>query len=196
MKKLYFVIFALVFQSSYGQSPEASNFDPYDPSAKAVDSAAALMHFGQLVGKWKIEQQNRSQDGQSWNGGRAADWNFYWIMGGRAIQDDWVTPSVSEKDVLDSERSYGTNIRTYDSENQVWNIAWMVSGGKPVMAITAQSTESEIVMLVVGQNSQGFFRRITFFGMKQDSFEWKQEWSEDGKDKWFEVARIHGVRQK
>ena len=50
-------------------------------------------------------------------------------------------------------------------------------------------------MLADAANPQGFFGRITFFDMTDDSFDWKLEWSKD-KEQWQEVYRIHGTRKQ
>lgn len=43
-------------------------------------------------------------------------------------------------------------------------------------------------------NPQGFWGRITFFEITENSFEWKLEWSK-GKESWGEAYRIHGTRK-
>ena len=75
-------------------------------------------------------------------------------------------------------------------------MAWITKAGKTVDLYSAESNSNQIVMLSKLKTPRGKYARITFFDMQEDSFEWKLEWSNDGKSQWLEVHRIHGIRVK
>lgn len=173
--------------------PALANPTKIDVSSGAP---AALTHWQTMLGDWSTTEESLKQDGSGWHATAKADWNFYLAMDGWAIRDEYFSPPLSEQISDPNKRQIGTNLRIYNQEKNQWLMAWMTKTGKSIEAYSAKSDNAKIVMLAKQKNPQGYFSRITFFDMQQDSFEWKMEWSTDGQNNWLEVHRIHGTRKK
>jgi len=148
--------------------------------------------YAPLIGEWKITDSSLGKDGK-WHAGQGADWNWYTILNGHAIQDDWISPPLS-KETEKGKRQYGTNIRTFNPETSQWEQIWTSSNGKKIDSFSAKEKDGAIVM-------RGFYTgnesRITFFNLKTDTFDWKMEiQSKEDKSIWKEVYRIHGKRKQ
>ena len=149
--------------------------------------------FVSMLGEWKISDSSLGKDGK-WTAGYGADWNWYTILDGNAIQDDWIQPSLNIKLKDKSKRQFGTNIRIYNPKKNQWEMAWASNGGKKVDTFTAVGIDGKVVMsgFYAGNNT-----RITFYDMKKNTFEWKMEiQSKEDKTVWKEIYRIHGDRKK
>lgn len=144
--------------------------------------------FAQLVGKWKIADQSLTKDGK-WQAGNGADWNFYSILNGAAIQDDWISPSLSQPEP-ETGRQFGTNVRIYNAKKKQWEMAWASNTGQKIDTFTAVEKNGSIIMQGVfgGANT-----KITFYDIKTKRFSWKMERQTD-KDTWLEIYRIEGTR--
>ena len=131
-----------------------------------------------------------------WQPAGGADWNFYPVLNGTAIQDDWISPSLS-KPAPEQGRQYGTNIRIYNQQEKQWHMAWMANTGQKVETFTAVEEEGKIIMR---GNYQGRNTRITFFDISKTNFFWTMEWeikSEENKETtWQTVYKIEGTRIK
>lgn len=149
------------------------------------------MHFGRIVGQWSIKDQTLGKDGQ-WQDGPGANWNFYWILGGNAIQDDWISPGF-ETPAPKVGRQLGTNIRIYNPVDKVWEMAWISSSGRKLDTFKATSDENSMVMDGI-YNGQA--TRITFFDISEKRFSWKMERQDKTSDKWSSIYKIEAYRIK
>ena len=79
---------------------------------QSTSAAPETAQFGSLVDSWKIRDFAPDDKG-SWIEQGGADWNFYWILGGTAIQDDWIAPGM-DSPAPATGRQFGANIRIYN----------------------------------------------------------------------------------
>ncbi len=157
--------------------------------AEAPPETALL---GQLVGVWEAEQTFRNRDG-SWSEKKThAEWRWYYILDGHAIQDDWIKPPMSDT-LSETQRVFGTNIRIYNAGSHQWEMAWIDTNKRRTATFTAVNLEGRVIM--TGQNAAGHPIRNTFYDMTETSFKWEQEWTRDGGTTWFPVARISCTRK-
>ena len=149
--------------------------------------------FGELVGNWRISDYSLDTKGE-WQPAGGADWNFYTVLNGTAIQDDWISPSLSEP-APEQGRQYGTNIRIFNQQEKTWHMAWMANTGKKVETFKAIEKEGKIIMR---GNYQGRNTRITFFNITNSNFSWTMEWEikSEGQEEstWKTVYKIEGTR--
>ncbi len=149
--------------------------------------------FDALLGHWLIEDETLGAEG-NWQAGAGAAWQFYRILNGQAIQDDWSSPHPARR-VNGTATGFGTNIRVYNPAKSQWEMAWISSTGRQVDTFTATGGNSEIHM-------QGDFNgrpvRIVFRDIQDDSFAWALSQQVAGAEgtpaKWTEVYRIHATR--
>lgn len=148
--------------------------------------------LGQLVGVWEAEQVKRNRDG-SWSEEKTrAEWRWYYILDGHAIQDDWISLQAAD-DTSQVYQPIGTNIRIYNSEENQWHMAWIDKTNRRLATFTAVNEDGKIIMS--GQNAQGRQIRNTFFDITQNEFDWQQEWTFDEGKTWVAVAKIHCERK-
>ncbi len=148
-------------------------------------------HFGRLVGEWKITDWSVDAKGKRQDG-PGANWNFYWILGGTAIQDDWISPGY-DKPAPEKGRQFGTNIRIYNPKTKQWEMAWMSNSGAKLDTFKATGSEKDMVM-------RGFYNgaetKITFYDIGANRFSWKMEKQAQATAKWTLVYRIEARRIK
>ena len=157
---------------------------PFDNGAACMEGPTA--QFGRYVGNWDIRDWQLDQDGQTWNEGQGARWNFACLGSGTAIQDFWLPP----------DGNVGTNLRTYNAETETWDIIWIINTLPGFSHITAKmNDDGDIVMEYVSPIPDPL-RRITFFPPDDTGWNWKLEFSSDAGESWTEVYRIRATPAK
>ncbi|HET9183917.1 MAG TPA: hypothetical protein VFP59_17440 [Candidatus Angelobacter sp.] len=137
--------------------------------------------YGWLVGSWQLEVLHyRTVDLSHRN--IKGEAHFSWVLEGRAIQDLWIMPRISERTADSDRRSnmYGTTLRIWDAAIQAWRIHWFnpVSGQEERQ--TGRRMGDEIVQ--IGARPDGTPTRWRFTEITPDSFRWVGEALEpDGK---------------
>ena len=155
------------------------------------NAAVETESLGRLVGKWDIKIESLDKEG-NWNPGtNNIEWHWYYILNGHGIQDDWITEKLAA-DGSDSTLVYGTNIRIYNKNENIWYMAWIHGDGQKLAAFTAVNEDGKVIM--EGKNANGREVRITFFDITENSFEWQQEWTFDEGKSWTVVVKIHCTR--
>ncbi len=81
--------------------------------------------YGWLIGSWKIRAVDYEEDGSKKE--TLAEWHFARVLEGRAIQDVFIVPARDQRSAgASKERNrYGTSVRYYDPEKDVWHITWI-----------------------------------------------------------------------
>jgi len=163
-----------------------------EADAPHAEAPAPLSHFAPMIGRWVITDWSPNETG-AWIEGSGADWDFAYVMDGWAVQDVWVKPGRATAVDDPSQRTIGTNVRLWDDANDRWKMSWIrTSAGEP-QTWYAQSTAEEIVMTLTLPGQDAPRRRITFYDMTGETFDWRMEAAgEDGA--WSEIYRIHGER--
>ena len=158
------------------------------PNVSQANEDPAPEAFNKLIGEWVIQDSMLTKDG-TWVSGPGADWSFYKILDGAAIQDDWISPSM-DSPAPKQGRQYGTNVRIYNPVKKLWEMAWASNTGRKIEGFTATADDSQILMR---GHYNGADTQITFYAIEQDSFAWKMERIVNGQ--WKEIYRIKGVRK-
>lgn len=180
-------------QAQEDAAPSATAASTFDPGTLHPNAPPETAQFGQLVGIWDITDETIQADG-SWQAGEGAEWIWYYILDGYAIQDDWIAPPRYGTTQADTLRQHGTNLRIYDPAAQRWDLAWISNSDKKLSTFTA-TAQGDSALVMRGTHASGNDARITFFDITDTRFEWKLEFAqEDGS--WLEVYRIHAVRRR
>jgi hypothetical protein len=143
-----------------------------------------LAEFGQYIGNWDIHDSQLSKDGSEWTDGVGARWNFVCIGDGTAVQDFW----------MPNDGPVGTNLRTYNSNTESWDIVWTIKPKPGFTHITASKDDDGNVVMHYKPPLPTPLRRITFFPATAEGWNWKLEFSTDDGANWFEVYRITATR--
>ncbi|MBV1907910.1 MAG: hypothetical protein KUG78_01230 [Kangiellaceae bacterium] len=178
---LSIVVFLVLSPTVSSQDISAQTISPQAPEE--------LMQFGRLVGKWKIRDQSLDEKG-NWQDGAGADWNFYWILGGNAVQDEWISPGMTES-TREKGRQFGTNIRTYNPKTKKWEMIWTANTSRKIESFSATGSDDSMVM-------EGFYNgsqtRITFYNITNSRFSWKMEKNNNAKKEWQPIYKIEALK--
>lgn len=152
------VSFASLLQSA-GRSPE-------------IPESADI--YGWLVGSWHLDVLHyRGLDlaGRNMKG----EVHFGWVLEGRAIQDVWIMPQVSDRNSSRDRTNnmYGTTLRIWDAALQAWRIRWF----NPVTGHEERQTGRKIGrdIVQIGSRPDGAPTRWRFTEITPDSFLWLGE---------------------
>ena len=150
------------------------------PSPQMPKSAASV--FDWLVGDWTVDVYDYTPDGAKWAG--KGEWHFSWVLEGRAIQDVWIVPRLSERNEATPKEHnrYGTSLRIYDPKINAWRVFWFNPVTQDRTEITARKIGNDVVQQ--GLDDDGSYIRWTFADIKPDSFVWLGESSADGGKTW------------
>lgn len=150
-------------------------------AARSPEIPEAHDAYGWLIGSWQLEVLHYAGvDVCAQQIGAEA--HFGWVLEGRAIQDVWIMPRCSDRNlgIAKTNNMYGTTLRIWDPAIQAWHIRWInpVSGHQESQI--GRRIGDEIVQ--VGARAHGAPTRWRFTEIKADSFHWIGEALEpDGK---------------
>ena len=143
------------------------------------------------MGVWDARQVSRNSDG-SWSGDTIrADWIWRYVLGGHAVQDEWIVPPLSDHA---SPRFHGVIIRIYSPGEKLWHIAWTDTRGRKFSQFTATGDSARIVM--TGVDARGRLARNIFGEITLESFVWTKEWNFEDGATWVPVSRIRCTRKR
>jgi hypothetical protein len=134
--------------------------------------------FGQFVGDWDVDSVISQPDGVKVE--NTGEWHFRWILDGSAIQDIFRL-SASDGKPGSPPSSYGTTVRVYNAQDNLWHVAYVSSTDGMVRTFAARRVADEIIM---DNKDGGPHYRWVFYDIKRDSFRWRSEGSTDGVATW------------
>jgi len=169
----------LASSTAFAQASQRQMMHPDAPPETAL--------LSQLFGDWDAYSVSRNQDGTWSSDTTHAEWRWYAILDGHAIQDDWIKFETAE-DSAPVPKVTGTNIRIYNPKTAQWNMAWIDSNNRNLATFTAENVDNTVVMS--GKNATGRDVRIIFYDISADEFHWRQEWTFDDGENWLVVAKI------
>jgi len=168
----------------------AASADDFGLLAETRNEAAPaeLAHWDAMIGDWRTSWESLGPDGEI-SGSGETEWNWRWALDGFAVQDMWISPA-RDADAPNG-RLFGTNLRIYNGQTGLWEMAWANNRESKVDTYSATSDGERIVMSP-DENPDG--ERIIFYNMTGETFDWVSETSADGGETWRPTFRIHGVR--
>lgn len=183
MKKLYFLLHLFSASLTAGVPADLVSAGPHP------DAPEGIMEYGQLVGSWQCKGFRLQPDG-SWKEAEGVNtWTWYFVLDGRAVQDVWKPRANTEGQVFQ-----GTNLRTYDAETGIWNVAWTISSSARIETFIS-SYRDGVIHISAQRAANGVFpahmMHIPFYNISGQHFDWKYETSAltDGKN-WSEISRL------
>lgn len=149
-----------------------------EAEAPAPDLADKLMLFGQFVGDWECDVVTEMPDGSK--RANKCEWNWGWILEGRAIQDVYIIHANEKAGGPFLE--YGTTLRVYDAKIDAWHVIYWGPIHNNLTILTARKKGDEIV-LETG-NDNGRMGQWIFSEITKDSFHWRAQVTGDGGKTW------------
>ena len=166
--------------------------DPVQADALALLRADApwgefhesLMAYGRFVGAWDVESTWFKSSGEMVR--MEGEWHFSWILGGRGIVDVLFGAGFTPD-------RYGTTLRYYDSDKDLWHCTWMQPGVNEFSHLLGWQQGNEIIQEIQGLQD----RRETwrFSEITDRSFLWRAEVSRDGGKTWKVEQEIRACRR-
>ncbi|TFV98384.1 hypothetical protein [Orlajensenia leifsoniae] len=86
----------------------------------APESSVYARGFGSLVGSWAVKGRRLDEASGIWKE-REFTWIVSFILGGHAIQDVEVVPSVDDPEVMET---LATGVRVYDPDAGLWRVSF------------------------------------------------------------------------
>jgi hypothetical protein len=149
-------------------------------SGPAADRAAKVMLYGQFVGSWDGKVVvHEAGDGRRES---STEVHFGWVLAGRAVQDVWIAPSRQTRKPSDKDRMYGTTLRVYDPQSDVWHITWIDPVRQAYDRMVGRKVGDDIVQEY--RNEQGARCQWLFTEIASDSFHWISRDSADEGKTW------------
>jgi hypothetical protein len=134
--------------------------------------------YGWLIGSWDLEVlQYAAVDVAPLH--IQGEVHFGWVLEGRAIQDVWIMPRVSERsaNLADANKKtnnmYGTTLRIWDASIQAWRIRWFNPVTNHYEQQIGRRVGNDIVQ--VGARVDGTATRWRFTEITPNSFRWLGE---------------------
>lgn len=139
------------------------------PGPRLPDGSEAL--FGRFIGSWDIDV--------TWYAGGAAvrrargEWHFAWVLGGRAVQDVWIVPTLVEQALGAPAYEHGTSLRFPVAGADHWLSQWSGPVNGLAAAFIARREGDEIVL--DGTLPGGLAVRWAFHDIADRRFRWRNE---------------------
>jgi hypothetical protein len=157
--------------------------------------ARAMDLYQFLPGDWNAEVRTYDGDGTRHVG--SAEIHAAWVLEGRAIQDVWMIPRLSERTANVPQLPvagnwYGTTLRVYDPAQDAWRIFWIDPATQRFVTQTGRRSAEGVEQL--GQYEDGSMSRWTFGDITERSFHWQGARSADGGKTWKLVVELFAKR--
>lgn len=162
-----------------------------DATGPHPDAPPETAQFAFLIGPWDCTTRSMKPDGSGFGEG-SATWTGYWILGGWAIQDDWVSPRPGGRVFR------GTNIRSFNPQTSKWDNRWLASGSLQWSYFEAEKDGDTMVMIGgEGRDRAGrdYVDRNIFHDIRSDSWKWRKDRSFDGGKTWIEGVSFIEARR-
>jgi hypothetical protein len=160
-------------------------FDLLSASGPFAELTEKLMLYGQLVGSWDIDAIWYERDGNHRTG--KGEWYFNWILGGRGIQDVLFAAGASADE-------FGTTLRCYDDNLDVWHVTWMQPYGGEFVHLLGRKVGDRIVQEGIAVDPARR-ERWSFVDITPVSFLWLGEVSFDNGMTWLLEQEMRAVRR-
>jgi hypothetical protein len=150
--------------------------------------------FSWFIGDWEMDVSAILEDGSTHAG--HGEIHVGWILQGRAVQDVWMIPRLSERrpgieQLPGAGNWYGTTLRIYDPNLDARRILWNDPATNFFTQQTAHGRDRDIVQ--EGPDPRGGSMRWTFSEIEPASFHWTAERSTDG-EAWRKEVDIRARR--
>lgn len=159
----------------------ASHFDETPVSC----GDEGVEQFGRYIGAWDIQDWNFSADSGEWTSGAGATWTFVCLANGVAIQDFWETEAGG----------FGTNIRTYNTDTEEWEIAWAANNQQGLMIIEAAQQENGNIIMDIVSPTPKQPTRIIFHSPDEEGWNWEMLIRPSGDQHWSAIYKIRATRK-
>ncbi len=147
--------------------------------------------FGRFIGSWDLDWE-RPGDPLA-PVGVTGELHFWWALGGRAVQDEWIVPGPGQPGAGQPPSAFhGSTIRFYDSTLGAWRSTWIEPVNGRVRKFIGRESGDEIHLVSTDEEP---FLRWRFTEVTSDRFVWLGEFSDDEARTWRLEERMVATRR-
>lgn len=163
-------------------------------AGRAAEVPESADVYGWLIGNWELDVLHYMVDVR--NRGIKGRVHFSWVLEGRAVQDIWIMPRISDRlgEIDKMCNMYGTTLRVWDPALQAWRVTWInpVTGRRD--ELIGRWSGKDIVQ--IGTHSDGTPIRWIFSEITRNSFRWTGEALQPDGNSWKLEGEFRGKRMK
>jgi hypothetical protein len=160
------------------------------------ERAEALQLYGQFVGDWDAAITSHGEHGAEHHS--EGEIRFGWVLEGRAIQDVWMIPRLSDRKGARqfpiAGNWYGTTLRVFDPTLDAWRIYWIDPATNSFRQQIGRARGPDIVQ--EGTTESGGLSRWSFTAITNRSFHWLGEAKPAGSSDWRLLVEVEAQRRK
>jgi hypothetical protein len=160
------------------------------------ERAEALQLYGQFVGDWDAAITSHGEHGAEHHSN--GEIRFGWVLEGRAIQDVWMIPRLSDRKGARqfpiAGNWYGTTLRVFDPTLDAWRIYWIDPATNSFRQQIGRARGPDIVQ--EGTTESGGLSRWSFTAITNRSFHWLGEAKPAGSSDWRLFVEVEAQRRK
>lgn len=143
-----------------------------------------------------VQSQNNSNTLNFWLG----TWDAYWgdtLRGTNVISKTLKDNVVEENFCFNDKTFFGRSWSVFNPTKKIWEQTWVDDSGSYLALSGGQEGDKVVLTMNEKINKQGkmILKRMVFFNITKDSFDWDWQSSEDGKN-WTSAWLIHYKRKK
>ena len=144
--------------------------------------------FGFLIGEWDILYSDNHGTGRERH--VKGEWIFSWVLDGTAIQDVFICPSRTERQIHPQpDATWGTTLRIFNPGTKTWDIFYGASGEAERLEAKKEGDAIVLTEITAGK------MKWTFSDIGDNYFLWENRlFNEDGSSQL--QCRIVGTRRK
>ena len=167
---------------------EASEAHPF--GLPNPDAPPETKDFAMLIGDSKCDSESRNPDG-TWGKPIDMKWRFRYIMNGMAVQDE----------TLKADNGHSGSIRQFDAKAGKWFVHYYSStnpSSNPLPTWEGIKVSEDRIVLYRPQKAPNGMEgnyRLTFFDIKNLSFNWVGEWVSEDESTVYPTWRIACKKQ-
>jgi len=153
-----------------------------------------LRPYESLIGDWDFDWVGQDQDGTKME--VPGEWFFSWILEGRAIQDNWICPSLAMRNSGKYPAGqYGTTIRFYDPDHDRVKVVWFGAINVQLYVFNVSFTDDQIIQQEILSEQKPNLAKWVFSNIKPESFKWDAYLSEDSGATWRLTQEVFAKRK-
>jgi hypothetical protein len=158
----------------------------------APDRADKMMLYGRFVGAWDGTVNVYRESGERFSS--SCEVHFGWALQGRAVHDVWISPSRQGRAPGEADRMYGTTLRIYDPQADLWHIIFADPVRQAYNRMTGRAVGTDIVQEY--RDDAGAICQWCFTEIREDSLHWIGRESRDERRSWRLVDEFYLRRRR